>query len=240
VQYNYVLIVIDSVEYDTFFKAHLFDKIPNMSKIGKVEEAYSPCCWTIPYFVSIFTHPYLIQKNKYQVGNTPLFEWEPIGWVPEVFKKKGYHTVFITPLPWIAFLKHIFDKGWSEFIYIPEWDSSYSVIKNSLRRIHKEPFLHVLHFLETHWKEKGTYWSKVNNEYTELEWENIKVKALEDLDMKLEFYFKELPKNTKIIITSDHGNVNNNNEEGWNHNPRWLDHIEERLFKVPLIRGEIK
>lgn len=212
---NYLLIMLESVRYDVFMKSDA----PNIKSLGTVEKVYSPTCWTVPAFVSLFIIPsYIGHKNILPFGP---FSPE---WVPSQFQKEGYYTVFLTSNPWIKAFEVLFAKGFDEFIFYKENHHALpEQIEDSLERMNRQPFFHVIHVLETHIN--GGYSLEKQAEFIGL------------VDQKLAKLFRNTPRGTRVIVTSDHGESSEVPLKY--HNPAKLDTFEIGLFEVPLVIGKV-
>jgi hypothetical protein len=135
-------------------------------------------------------------------------------WVPSRYNDMGYHSYLITSNPLIH------RSGYKEFLFttcyfnIEQAISADDLIDFFLKS-YQEPFFAVFLFIETHYP----YMYK-DGDFTRAS----QVKAIEFLDDKLKYLYDNVPKNTRIIVTSDHADLWDRSPDGTDgeflgHNP---------------------
>jgi len=233
---NYLVILMDSVRYDSYGEA----KTPNFDKVNAtVEKVYSPCCnTTAQLWILLMNDP---QYNSIANQFIPFFPSRNT-WLPTAFKEKGYHTTFIqtSSTEWSYSNKAMLNTDFDDFIQIykdPCWYAADEIIDKTIelfKTIEKPKFI-VSMFMAAHTPfsdGKNVWMQRSLQGYSRIP----QIKAIEAIDKE---FGRLLPylKDTEVIISSDHGELfGETNTVG--HNPegtRW----HPVLHEIPLVRGKI-
>lgn len=208
---NTLFVVMDSVRYDQFLEA----ETPHLDSLGETRKVYSPSCWTIPSMISYFIIPSPIGKVRILPNRMP-------EWAPTFFKKKGYHTSLLTENLWVKLYQRFF-ADFDAFLYFDfNRASTDKMIECATKIVVNQPrFFIVLHTMITHYPYKA---------------EN-QIEKIELLDQKIGRFLTSIPKNTWIIITSDHGECLGERGD-LHHNPAQIRNFHRELFEIPLIVKE--
>jgi len=225
-------IILDSCRYDSFIKA----KTPNFDKLGKTMKVYSPAGWTLPSIISYnngvppLNVPLNLRKNFWDFKNGG--------------KSKFKYNIFLTANPIILRNKFMF-KNW-DFIGDTKYDYNFScneILKDSIRFIEGESeFLAWNLVMETHSPystRHGVYdyrTIKTRDEFLKIQSESVEL-----VDEAFGKIMDRIPTGTRIIITADHGELYDQNENGewYYHHNFTYNHIgfHRKLFEIPLIYG---
>jgi len=116
---NVLIILIDALRAD--FLGYMNSKLPNitphidqLAEEGVVfENAYSPCCWTLPSVASLFTSVYPSEHGMDRFPVNELLSKENVT-IAEIFKDNGYQTRGICANSLIDDLL-LFDQGFYDF-----------------------------------------------------------------------------------------------------------------------------
>jgi len=225
---NVVLIVLDSCRYDAFEKANA----TFLKSFGNLYKCYSPACWTIPSLTSLaFGIPPLnspIRANLFNVKN---------------FKQKQ----ILTPNPLVISERTRIFKGFNvEGLKYDYLRSSASIFKDAEQFLEQaeEPFYLLMLLMETHapfWDGKKTYGHPRIFRTVE-EGVSVQARCVEHIDQNFKKYLYDslTPlKNTRIIITADHGEgMGDETQYGkvFHHNLTQQDiYFHPKLFEIPFI-----
>ena len=216
---NHIIILLDSVSYEIFSHA----KTPNIESIGNVEEAYTPAHWTLPTITSMFYIPFYMGKplidSKYNKPNM---------WLPIRMKKCGYNTTIITDNPWFNICKDFISRGFDNYIVYKGISAKWIINEGKKHLV--PPFFTFLFITETH------HGDHMRKDVHEIQTKEHQVKAIEKVDNLLGELFDIIPKDTRIIITADHGD-SYDGDMIIGHNPRIIKKFDKDLFRVPFITG---
>ncbi len=232
-----LFIILDACRFDTFINA----KIPNFRKIGGVSKAYSPACWTVASIPSYlygcvplgyYDDSYTVRKGRY-------------GFERFIKNHGNYWFGFYSPNPIIDELKPLMSRY--DIIRTTEYPLDKPTCSNIFNDIIKDikekgdkPYNISTLFMETHppiWNGK----KHISDPKKQFE---SQIKAVEYVDKQFgKFLDKfELRKPTKVVITSDHGELmGERNEKGglmYGHDPRNNNlTFHSKLFEIPYIEG---
>jgi len=251
---NYLIIVLDSARYDCFVTADT----PNFDKVGKPLKAHSQSPCTI---YSIMGYLYNLgpvtskvvssDKGKYVETNDVLIPEIPKHtWLPSYFQKKGYYTGLLTGNPMVySVFRRVYDHGWNIFEGYKYGDQycMKEIVDDLLELTEKEPYFLFVLPMDTHF---GYYDGKEAYGYL-APWFRLDLEKLRRFQIKsIEYCDKQfgrlLPKlrDCRVIITSDHGDMHGEHGDVYGVNVRHFGHgigvVSPILFRVPLIRGEMK
>ena len=225
---NVILIILDSCRYDAFMEAQAVA----LKSFGQVLKCYSAACWTLPSMVSLlYGRPPL---NSFIKGK--LFE------VSDFINKQ-----ILTPNPLIIQAKNTIFREFKikglEYDYLK---SSADIFKDAKEFLDAAsgPFLLVLHLMETHtpyFDGQRTY-QGARAFKNPSEGVKIQSKCVDFIDNNFQRHlYKAICqlKNTRIIITSDHGDGFGEEECGiknFQHDPanQYLV-FHPKLFEIPFI-----
>ncbi len=135
---NIVIIVLDTVRFDTFNKVYKKMKI-DFDKIGRfesIDKCIAPASWTLPSHVSLFTGMYPSEHGSHFTKTIGMFNIEEIKLKKKTFlediKKKNYKTYGISANPLISPLYGFtnFDKFKDESYFIDIRIKTLKVPKN--------------------------------------------------------------------------------------------------------------
>lgn len=229
-----VIITLDSCRYDVFKEAY-DEQLP----AKKVRKAYSPCNWTLPSHESIargfipfgdFADP--LETINYNFG-LPL---------PE----QHQYSFGTTAIPYLSQSKTLQNNLHTYFdnYYCAEKANSCEEVLSKAEEFinNNEKFFGLINLGETHSPYKD-FENKTTSElikniksgdrtYSEVyEWQ---VASTEYLLEEISTFTEKLPKETLIIVTSDHGELFGENES-FGHNPHEEATFHKKLYEVPLI-----
>ena len=225
---NVVLIILDSCRYDSFRRA----KAPFLKSFGKIHKCYSVACWTIPALTSLaFGIPPLNSPVRANLFNVRDFKLKQI----------------LTPNPLVIAERTRIFKGFNveglKYNYLRSSGAIFKDAKDFLEDA-KEPFFLLMLLMETHapfWDGKKTYGHPRIFKTVE---EGIRVQSrcVEHIDKNFKKYLYDTLlslKNTRIIITADHGEgFGEETEYGktFHHNLTHPDtYFHPKLFEIPFI-----
>jgi len=226
---NVVLIILDSCRYDSFEQADA----PFFKSFGKTHRCYSSACWTIPSLVSLILY-----------GQPPLNS--PIRC--KLFNLKDFkEKQILTPNPLVIAQRSLIFKGFNveglKYDYLRSSAEIFRDAKDFLDSINS-PFFLLMLLMETH----APFWDG-NKSYGhprifKSSQEGIKVqsKCVEHVDKNFgEYLYDALSslKNTRIIITADHGECFGEETQygrTFHHNLIAEDiYFHPKLFEIPFI-----
>jgi len=243
---NVLFLVLDSLRYDTFIKANT----PNLDSIGEVRRVHSFGCFTIPSLIG-----YFMGFPPIGSGIETLFPESPkYKWVPRHFKEAGYQTIWFSrnalPLKLDLVMGGAFTRHFDFFKTLEYTHGAtttvqiFEDVKNIVNaKGQQHPIFASVLLMDTHrpysW---GTGSQDIVPTNPELNFNN-QVKSAEYADSlfpKIRAVFRNTPRRTRVIITSDHGELFG--PKYWSHDPSSLKcpiNFDEKLFEIPLIIGEI-
>jgi len=218
---NHLLIILDSVSYEVFNQS----KTPNIRKLGEIEEAWTPGGWTLPTAMSIFHIPFYTGKPLVTLGGYP-----PHTWLPNLMKNAGYKTTLVTDNPWFELCGKFINRGFDNYITHKSIDMR-QLLRDASKHINPK-FFTVLWSLSTHHHDASMGSDGVNCTPFTKGWQ---IRAIERIDKKLGRFFKKIPEDTEVVVTSDHGD-SYSGDRLIGHYPKDVTAFDERLFKVFLVR----
>ena len=233
---NLLVVVLDSCRYDTFLMAEK----PNIESIkGELYKVYSPASYTPPSMLA------------YSLGTPPLNA--PLKYRKTLFLRREYfdipfhHNAIFTPNPLIIRYKNIF-KGFDtiqglQYDYI---HSSKEIFQDAVDYIKsKKDFRVFMLVMETHspfWDGKKKW--DIFNIPTREQFLEVQSKSVTSVDQNLPILLDNIPKDTRLIITADHGELYDKNEKGemiYHHNLTYNNiEFHKKLFEIPLLIKNIK
>lgn len=231
---NTLIIILDACRFDSFRKAY------EGQFRGELKKAYSPAMWTIPSHEAIIrggipspkdSRPEEIFVNNYNINIPMSFQHQrSFGFMSMAFLSRNF--------PVDNKLGLFFDRYKS---YMRAADAE-EILDEAIKESHKQDnFFGIVNLHETHFPYGMNLESleKLQNliekdlmTYGELK-EQQETQAREVIKV-IEERLQEIPKNTQIIITGDHGELFG--EEGaLGHNPNKFAISHPKVFEVPLI-----
>lgn len=227
---NLLFLILDACRYDTFKEANP----ENFQKIGEIHKVYSPGCWTL---ATIPTYVHGVPPLGYPEPVIRRYVW---GW--DSMRDDTYFWAFLTPNPLMLYYADSF-KNW-DLIKGTEYPlhAGAKEIFKDIKKLMKtqERFAIFCLLMETHapmFDGKKYYKKRTREE----QW-NGQVAAVKYVDKLFGRLYKSIPNGTKIVITSDHGELmgelNDKGQHMWGHDPRnaYID-FHPKLFEIPYIEG---
>jgi membrane-anchored protein YejM (alkaline phosphatase superfamily) len=239
-------ICLDSCRYDVFSNANT----PNISKIGKLEKAYSFACFTPSSIVG-----YLMNFPPIGLNKGRIYPYKKWSWLPKELHKDGYRCAIFTPnviIPLLdinlngGFLKDFDEKQFLRY----EGDTSIDpIISDAINffNAHDKTFIFML-LMETHTpmfngkKAKVPY--PIQRPSSIYDFQRAAVEFIDERLEKLLTVIEDSGRKADVIVTSDHGELHG--PVRWGHNPGDLTFYNrsrifysEKLFEIPFIRGKI-
>lgn len=243
---NVLFILLDSLRYDTFVES----ETPNFDAVGKARRVHTFGCFTIPSLVGYFMgFPPIGAGIKTLFPEVPKYKW-----VPRHFKEAGYQTIWFSRNALLLKLDTImggaFTRHFNFFKTLEYTNVTKTTVQifNDIKTVvdakgQQCPIFASTLIMDTHrpyaW---GTGSQDIVPTNPELNFAN-QVKSIEYVDSifpHIRAVFRNTPRKTRVIITSDHGELFGPNY--WSHDPSSLKcpiRFDEKLFEVPLIIGEI-
>lgn len=221
---NHLLIILDSVSYEVFNKA----KTPNIRKLGEIEEAWTPGYWTLPTVVSMFHIPFYTGKPLIGSGS-----YLPHVWLPSTMKRCGFETTLISDNPWFDLCKDFISRGFDNYITHRMIDMKW-VLKTGKKYLNPK-FFTVLWITGTHHHGIESGSDGIDRVPYTMGWQ---INAIERMDKKLGRFFKKIPEDTELVVTSDHGDAYSG-DKLIGHHPMKVQTFDERLLKVFLVRKNL-
>ena len=233
-----LFLMLDACRFDTFLNADT----PNFRKVGGVSKAYSPSCWTIStlpsYLYGVVPLGYIKEEYGLRRGR--------FGFERYVKKEQDdYWYGFYSPNPTVDELKPLMKKFHvirtiKYSLEEPTCRKIFDDIRKDILDFKERNYFIFTLFMETHppiWNGKEF----IDDPSKQFE---SQIKAVEYIDKEFGRFLDkiELRKPTKIIITSDHGELmGERNEKGqqmYGHDPR-NNYItfHPKLFEIPYIEG---
>lgn len=242
---NVLFLVLDSLRYDTFIEA----KTPNFDAVGDARRVHSFGCFTLPSMLGYFMgFPPIGSGIGTLFPEVPRYEW-----VPKHFKKLGYQTIWFSRNALPLKLDIVMNGGFTrhfDFTKTLEYTNVTATtvqIINDIKNVvsakgQQHPIFSAVLIMDTH---RPYSWGTGNQDIVpskpELNFAN-QVKAIEYVDSlfpRLRAAFRNTPRKTRVIITSDHGELFG--PKHWSHDPSSLKSpivFDEKLFEIPLVIGE--
>jgi hypothetical protein len=266
-----VLVVLDSLRYDTWRSARL----DSLSRLGAVEQRWSYASWTAPSHYNLLTgllphssprHVYASEyyKNDYLRFSERLgiegIEFKkllPAIWLPTYLRDAlGYRTHALVSMPVLNPATGI-NHGFDTYRLMPKHNDMAAMLPEL--DFESGPSFHLLNVGETHYPyalpdEDPASWPRISGVHGVVKGldasaevgeepaffdrsalaslRDRQVAALEYLDGVFARLFDLVPRDTWVIVTSDHGELFG--EDGYfGHGP--INH--EKVLEVPLVEG---
>jgi len=227
---NILFLILDSCRFDTFKEANP----GNFLRVGTLHKVYSPGCWTL---ATIPTYVHGVPPLGYPEPVIRRYIW---GW--DSIRDEKVFWAFLTPNPLMLYYANFFHnwdlvKG-TEYPLHAGAKEIFRDVRKIMKRKRKFAIFTLL--METHapmFDGKRHYKKQSREE----QW-NGQVAAIKYVDSLFGQLWKFIPDGTKIVITSDHGELmgerNEDGNEMWGHDPRnaYLD-FHVKLFEIPYIEG---
>jgi len=226
---NVVLIVLDSCRYDAFEEANA----TFLKSLGKTHKCYSSACWTIPSLVSLvlYSQPPLNSPIRCKLFNLKDFETKQI----------------LTPNPLVIAQRTRIFKGFNveglRYDYLRSSAEIFTDAKSFLESA-KKRFLLLMLLMETHapfWDGEKSY-GHPRIFKSPLEGIDVQSRCVEHIDKNFGKYLYDILlsfKNTRIIITADHGELFGEETQygkAYHHNLISEDiYFHPKLFEIPFI-----
>lgn len=236
---NWIWITLESIRYDMFKDTYT----PNMDSIGECHKAFSIADWTLPSVMSMMTgilpHSELGQHIREMFIKNNVIVNEGF-WIPSSFSNMGYNTYANVSVIWL----NMINRGWNDFHMEEGYENSKNIIEYSKKMV--EPFFFYAHIGDTHMPYGGNLIEKetidrynsgenIINYERMLALKKAQSEALKRVDKNIGELLESTKTGTKIIITSDHGEL-----FGEDHKFGHGCHFHRKVFEVPLIMGEIQ
>ena len=238
-QNNILLIMLDSVRYDTYSAAYT----PNMDKVSKPRLVHSFACWTIPSVLGyLYGFPPIGAGRNHFLPNVPRYHW-----APKYLKGLGYMTAWFSANPIICKLNEMTDNQ-----FLRHWRYYKEHIQTSTKTLIKE-FDKIVGYedlrlfasfliMDTH---RPYNWGTGSQDMVlnpSINFEN-QVKTIEYFDTlfpSIMTSFKKDGRKVDVVITSDHGECFGPDGKGHDPSSRVNPiHFTEKLFAIPLVEGEV-
>jgi arylsulfatase A-like enzyme len=225
---NYVLLVCDCGRYDKFSNRNAAFFINALGDAGwRFNNAISPYNQTKSSMASMFSgllpSEHLVQSHR----DDRIDIEKPL--LAEVMKKKGYNTIGLSTMYWMHPMIG-WGRGFDYYNNVANLDDDANVPASSAFDFVKDklnpPFFLYLHLCETH--TPYNYPKALKGEFDDYD------ASLKFLDMQVRYIYDNLPKDTTIIITADHGvGLGEYNNSAWGQGPNsWL---YDCVIHVPLF-----
>lgn len=231
---NHVLLILDACRYDTFTRTE-FENFPDEDHTLK---AGAPAVWTIPSFISYFLGYSPAGAEKWSFDAGPQCRW-----LPSQLRSMGYNVEFHSGSAWMALHEDMFNRGWTNYDVELEKDrmDEYSSLTD-----YESPFVHVFHVLEPH---HPSFDGEEKTDFKKDLFHNFRAQqdALEYVDEKFGEMVANLPEDTIVTVTADHGD-SFGEDESWGHNPNsasvaegyMLKNVPNTVTEIPYARGDVR